>query len=216
MKKAIEGSDSKSKRAISVRIAPESMEVYETLVTNAGLTVSEGIRELVTGAINAQQDLDLAGFNVKYKFTSASKEAKDNFAELLGSLLVEVTPPVGMDILSLHRLVFVAPEYWEGKNEPYRIDSAYFHRVAAYGKEVPSDYTTRNVLSFRLIDGKWRAGIFNYGTPLNEDLIVQNIFQALEAHIRASIACHLIGQLPKSRYLTMEEVAELNEVRPPE
>lgn len=207
--------ESKSKRGISVRLDQGTLATYEKLVVSAGLNLSESIRSLVVAVADAHKALDLTGLVVKCSFSPKIVQEIDNFPEHIGGLLVEVTPPAGISIERLNELVFIIPEFWRKFSEPFRIDSAHFHRVADNKKYVGSDRTKRNVLSFRLIDGKWRAGVFAYASELNQAEVVEEIRQALVDHITATVSCYLTGLLPETRRLTTKEVASLDEVLTP-
>ncbi|GAB3437295.1 hypothetical protein NX773_22715 [Massilia solisilvae] len=205
-----ESPDSKLKRGVSIRLDPEPMAAYEEYVAAAGLNVTAALRASVLATLRTYRTLEVDGFRVAWNFTP-KPAAVDQFPELLGSVVVKVTPPTGLTMEDLHRLVFVAPEFIrEDGHEPFRIDSAHHQRVAQNDREVTSSKVRRNVLSFRLIDNAWRASIFDYSAGQSPSEIEQQVGDAVKANIAATIACFMTHQLPDTRVLTAEEVADLN------
>lgn len=208
--------DSKSKRGVSVRLDSEPMERYETCVSAAGLSAASALRASVTATLAKLESLASNGLAVSCAFTPIQVDA---FPELLGNILLEVTPPADVSVEDLHRLVFVMPEFFvELGHEPYRVDSAHFQRVASNKREVSSTKVTRNVLSFRLVDGAWSGSVFDYGVGLNRlapDEIVKRVEAAMQEAINATVACFLSLQLPASRILSAAEVDEMNQTQSP-
>lgn len=210
-KTASELAESKLKRGLSIRLDPEPLAAYEECVAAAGLTVTGALRTSVLSMLNIHRQLNIDGLRVSANFTAKPQQGIDHFPELLGSVIFDVKPPAGLTVEQLHRLVFVIPEFIFDKGyEPYRIDSAHFQRIVYNGREVVSDRVTRNVLSFRLINGAWRASIFDYGSGLAAAKVVQQIVDGVEKTITAAIACYFARQLPDTRILSLEEVSELN------
>ena len=205
----------KPKKGVSIRLDDTTLSLYEELMGDAAVTVSEGIRDAVQRAIKAQQDVDLTGLNVVVEFTAKETSKIDHFPELVGSLVLAVTPPNGLTLEDLDRLVFITPEFLRGHEEPFRIDSANFHRVVKNKRHVVSERVNRHVLSVRLMEGKWRAGVFLYSARWDLNAAVEEIRVALIKHVTSTVRCFLCGQLPASRHLTDEEIADLNETLMP-
>lgn len=210
-----ESADSKLKRGVSIRLDPEPMAAYEEYVAAAGLTVTSSLRASVLSMLSTYQSLEMNGFRVSCDF-ARRPDKLDHFPELLGSVVVQVTPPVGLSVEDLHRLVFVTPEFVREKGqEPFRIDSAHFQRVVQNGREVTSSKVRRNVLSFRLVNNEWRASIFDYDNDQDPSDIEQKVREAVNGNIAATIACYMTRQLPESRVLSPEEVVDLNSTLSP-
>jgi hypothetical protein len=207
-------SESKVKKAISVRFDPADYASYSALVETAGLSVSDGLRQLVADKLRDAEKADMKGFNVDIEFLWKKPDAA--FPEHVGNLLVKVSPPKGVPAELLQRLVFVIPEFWTdtGKSatEPFRIDSAYFHRVDQEPYLRTSNRTTRNVVSFHLIQSSWRAAVFDYGSGLETNEMGSRIATAITDHITQTIRCYLIGHLPRARILSPEHRKEMMEV----
>ena len=211
IKTASESAESKLKRGLSIRLDPGPLAAYEECVVAAGLNVTGALRTSVLSMLRTYRQLDTEGFHVACSFTRKPQDGIDHFPELLGGVIFDVTPPAGLTVEHLHRLVFVIPEFvFEKAHEPFRIDSAHFQRVAYNKREVVSDKVSRNVLSFRLINGAWRASIFDYGSGLDPSDIEQQVADAVKKTIATTIACCMTHQLPDTRILSADEVAELN------
>lgn len=204
-------SESKVKKAISVRFDPVDYSSYSAMVEDAGLSVSDGLRQLVAEKLRQAEEVDMEGFSVSCHFRWKAPDVA--FPEHIGNMLVSVTPPRGVPVDLLQRLVFVIPEFWveSGSSlvEPFRIDSAYFHRVAREGYARTSVKTSRNVMSFHLLKSRWRAAIFNYEYGGTVEELQARIQAAVTSHITQTIRCHLIGHLPASRVLPEELYNEM-------
>ncbi|CAE6844034.1 hypothetical protein R69658_06857 [Paraburkholderia aspalathi] len=197
-------------KAISVRLPQKDQEEYTELIERAGLTVSESVRSLVQQVLASCRALDLSSMEVRCEFHWRTPDPDHQFPEHVGDLRVTVSPPAGLAEADLARLVFVIPEFFTDQGEPFRIDSFHFHRVSTPRIEISSTRIRRNVLSFRVIEGVWRAGIFDYGTATDRAAMEERIRQDVSTHIARSIACFLLGQLPETRLLTQDEVAGAN------
>jgi len=208
--------ESKLKRGLSIRLDPEPLVAYEECVVAAGLNVTGALRTSVLSTLETYRQLETNGFQISFSFTRKLQEGIDHFPELLGSVTFEVIPPAGLTVEHLHRLVFVVPEFvLENSHEPFRIDSAYFHRVVNNNREIISDKVTRNALSFRLICGTWRASIFDYNSGLDPSQIELQCADAFKKTVAATIACFITHQLPDTRILTINEVEALNAILSP-
>jgi hypothetical protein len=208
----IDPTDSKVKRGLSIRLDPEPLDAYGDCVAAAGLNVTGSLRNAVLSTLRIYRQLEANGLRTTCKFTRKKKDDVDHFPELLGSVTVDVTPPSDLKVENLNRLVFVIPEFvFEKSHEPFRIDSAHTQRVVNNGREISSDMVTRNVLSFRLINGVWRASIFDYNSGIDATEIELRCEDAVKKTIAATVACFLTHQLPETRILTADEVVELNE-----
>jgi hypothetical protein len=209
--------DSKAKKTISVRLDPAEYAKYEDLVGGAGLSVSEGLRILVAQKLQSATTVGMKGFTmdciIKWN------EPKPSFPELVGSMLLKVTPPKGMSEEELQRLVFTIPEFFtdtgKQEDEQFRIDSAYFNRVTHETCVKTSSRTNRNVLSFHLLKNCWHAGVFQYSSSVSFAEMEKEIKLAIEKHLRQTVLCYLIGQLPESRLLPAEVLMERYEVIDP-
>lgn len=196
-------SDSKVKKAISVRFDPIDYGSYASMVESAGLSVSDGLRQLVSEKLSQAGQADMTGVDVSCRFKWKTLDAA--FPEHVANLLVEVTPPPGISENLLQRLVFILPEFWaDAGNEHFRVDSAYFHRVTDDGHYRASAKTSRNVTSFHLIQNRWKGAVFDYGSGLNKQDIETRIQDALGARITQTMRCYIIDHLPESRVLPEE------------
>jgi hypothetical protein len=164
---------------------------------------------LVQQVLASRRALDLSSMEVRCQFNWRTPDSNHQFPEHVGDLRVTVSPPAGLAEADLARIVFVIPEFFQDGDEPFRIDSFHFHRVSTPRIEISSTRVRRNVLSFRVIDGVWRAGIFEY-TATDRASMEERIRQDVTTHIARSIACFLLGQLPEARVLTQDEVAGAN------
>lgn len=196
-------SESKVKKAISVRFDPIDYASYASMVESAGLSVSDGLRQLVSEKLFQAERADMTGFGVSCQFKWKTPDAA--FPEHVANLLVEITPPREVREDLLQRFVFILPEFWTDTGiEHFRIDSAYFHRVTDDDHYKTSAKTSRNVTSFHLIQSRWRGAVFDYGSRLSKQDMEARIKDALTAHITQTMRCYLIGHLPDSRVLPEE------------
>lgn len=201
-------SDTKVKKTISFRLDPTDQSAYQALIEGADLSVSEDIRLLVSQTLEAADKVQMADFNVSFEFRW--EPVKPHFPELKGHVKVQVTPPAGMTDEKLHRLVFHIPEFhektqgWDYEREPFRIDSAYFHRVTDRKHIHTSSKIQRGVMSFHLLERCWVISVFDYGSNLSNLELEERIRTAVTDHIRNTVVCHEIGHLPESRILSVE------------
>jgi hypothetical protein len=208
-------SEGKVKKAISVRFDPVDYSSYSAMVENAGLSVSDGLRHLVAEKLRQAEEVDMTDFSVTCRFQWKTPDVA--FPEHVGNMLVSVTPPRAVSLELLQRLVFVIPEFWveagSSMVEPFRIDSAYFHRVTHEGYVRTSAKTSRNVTSFHLLKSRWRAAVFNYGNDCKVEEIEARIQAAVTSHFTQTIRCHLIEHLPASRVLPEDIYSEMMSYR---
>jgi|GEM_PF-4788552 len=199
-------------RALSVRLSSEALSEYSGLIEGAGLTISEHARMLIDDFLGLADSLDLSGLKVDCRFIWNEDVSNSLHPEYVGNLIVTVTPPSCLSPDDLSRLVFTTPEFFEDRLEPFRIDSHYYHRVSSDRQGITSSKVHRCVLSFRLIDGKWRAGVYHYHGTFNPSELVQRIEAALTLHIESTIICFLLSQLPSARLLEHEEIQKADEL----
>jgi hypothetical protein len=203
--------ESKVKKAISVRFDPAEYTNYSTMVEGAGLAVSDGLRQLVTEKLRKAGEAEMETFRVDCDFLWKTPDVA--FPEHVGNMLVSVTPPQGLSVELLQRLIFVIPEFWEesseGTMEAFRIDSAYFHRVTEDGYQRISTKTSRNVTSFHLLKSRWRAAVFDYGSGYTFEELESRIRTAVVSHFTQTIRCYLIDHLPESRLLPEQLYSEM-------
>ncbi len=208
-------SESKVKKAISVRFDPIQYANYSAMVEGAGIGVSDGLRQLVAEKLRQADEADLGEFRITCDFRWKTPDVA--FPEHIGNMLVSVTPPIGLSVELLQRLVFVIPEFWEeinqGSQELFRIDSAYFHRVTEDGFFRVSTKTSRNVTSFHLINSRWRAAVFDYGSRYTVEELEAQIRAQITTRFTQTILCYLIGHLPESRILPQELYNEMMSLR---
>jgi hypothetical protein len=198
---------------VSLRMDRHELTKFETIIDAAGLFNAEAIRHLVVRAISDYEKADMDGFHVAAEF-KRKPASNTRFSELLGNLSLTVSPPEGMSAEQLHRLIFILPEFIDEENsrELYRVDNAHFHRVVENTKHIASKKRSRAVLSFRLIKGRWSGSLFDYSGDTDTGEIVEAVVRKMEDCIAATIRCELAGQLPTSRHLTADEVAERDEL----
>lgn len=155
-----------------------------------------------------------AWVNVRCRFRWKDSTHRD----LAGHLQVEVTPLRGLSQQDLERIVFVIPEFWTGQDstlldrEHFRVDSAYFHRVTDAEHAVYSQRVRRYVLSFHLLNSRWQASIFDYGTTLSHSEMELEIESALVAHINATVRSYQEGELEKTRVLSPDLHENMSEL----
>jgi len=207
--------ESKVKKAISVRFDPVEYANYSAMVEGAKLGVSDGLRQLVAEKLRQADEADMGEFRVTCDFRWKKPDVA--FPEHIGNMLVSVTPPKGVSVALLQRLVFVIPEFWEESNqlslEPFRVDSAYFHRVTEEGYSRTSAKTSRNVMSFHLLNSRWRAAVFDYGSGYTVEELEGRIRAEVTSHFTQTILCYLIGHLPECRILPEKLYNEMMSVR---
>ncbi|PYD32853.1 hypothetical protein DND58_05630 [Pseudomonas syringae pv. pisi] len=207
--------ESKVKKAISVRFDPVEYANYSAMVEDAGIAVSDGLRYLVTEKLGQADAADMRKFQIACDFRWKTPDVA--FPEHVGNMLVTVTPPKGLSVDLLQRLVFIIPEFWEGSGlglvESFRIDSAYFHRVTEEGYQRTSAKTSRNVMSFHLLKSRWRAAIFDYGSGYSAEEMAARIQAAVTSHFTQTIRCYLIAHLPESRILPEDLFSEMMSYR---
>ncbi|WP_186042783.1 hypothetical protein [Burkholderia gladioli] len=208
---------SKGTKLISVRVAERHATPYQELLAAAGQTMSDGLRAHMVEKNESYDRLGLAtmGIFITFRWRDEPKEA---FPEAAGDMLVKVDGGSFINPEDLDRIVFELPQFFAdapAHAEPFRIDSFYFHRVANGRSTVESTRARRNVLSFRLIEGKWRAGIFDYAGVDRREMERQ-IQVALESRIRNTIGAFRLGILPDARLLAPTEVARLNSTITPD
>ncbi|POA82253.1 hypothetical protein BK643_26100 [Pseudomonas protegens] len=202
-------SEQKVKKSVSVRLDQDVLNEYQRLVEGAELSISDDMRLLVQNTIDKAEILGIEGKNV-VACTFNWKKPPNAFPELVGHLLVTITPPENLPEQVLQRLVFVIPEFWTPRNdhresyEHFRIDSAYFNRVTDEKHIKTSTRTTRNVMSFHLLKNKWFVSIFDYGTQYSKEEMQAEIEEKITQHIISTIKCYLIGHLPDSRIISEE------------
>lgn len=202
--------------SVTVRLDLQRYREFEKVMAVAGLGSGEAVRQAVENAVERFNKVDLTGLKIDSEFTPKVVGTRDSFPELLGHLHLTVTPPANLGLGRLNEMVFVLPEFFDGNDEPYRVDNAYFQRIVVNNKHVDSKKTrARNVLSFRLIEGKWSGSLFDY-SGAGAGAIVQAVVDAMKEHIIATLKCELIGQLPPARHLTAAEVANLNALHLPQ
>ena len=210
-------SESKVKKAISFRFETVDYANYSAMVEDAGVAVSDGLRYLVTEKLRQADAADMKKLHISVDF--CWKEPDVAFPEHVGNMLVTVTPPDGLSVDLLQRLIFVIPEFWEdsgsglGLMEVFRIDSAYFHRVTTEAHCKTSSKASRNVMSFHLLRSRWRAAIFDYGSGYTEMELEDRIRSAVMSHFTQTIRCYLIDHLPESRILPEKLFKEMMSFR---
>jgi hypothetical protein len=202
--------------SVTLRLDLQQYREFEKIMALAGLGSGEAVRHAIESAVERFNNVDLTGLKIDSEFAPKIVSNYDSFPELLGHLHLTVTPPATLGFERLNEMVFVLPEFFDGNNEPYRVDNAYFQRIVVNNKHVDSKKTrARNVLSFRLIEGKWSGSLFDY-SGAGSGVIVQKVIDAMKEHIVATLKCALIGQLPQARHLTAAEVANLNALHMPQ
>ncbi|WP_186237683.1 hypothetical protein [Burkholderia gladioli] len=208
---------SKTGKLVSVRVAERHASPYQELMAAAGQTMSDGLRTHIVERTESYDRLGLAtmGIFITFRWRDERKEA---FPEAAGDMLVKVDGGSFITPEDLDRIVFELPQFFadaQANTEPFRIDSFYFHRVANGRSTVESTRVRRNVLSFRLIEGKWRAGIFDYG-GIDRGEMEKQIQVALESRIRNTIGAFRLGILPEARLLAPDELVRLNSTITPD
>lgn len=124
----------------------------------------------------------------------------------IGAVRVSITRPVSMSEGEIDRLVFKTPEFFENGKEILCVDSFHYHRVTTPGSMILSQKAQRNVLSFRVIQGTWRAGIFDCSSGrLKKNEIERRIRYGITSQVEEALAHYVRGTLPASRLLMSDE-----------
>jgi len=200
-----------SNSTLSVRLSTDVMESYRNLIEGAGLTTSQHTRSLIENVLISIGKLRLEDMKIDFKYSWLDSD-KRIYPEYCGVVVVNVTPPSGMTLEDLSRLVFIIPEFFNENRELFRIDSHYYHRVTADAHFIESSKTRRCVLSFRMIKGKWHAGFYNYSFLDRTPEFVSMMEEKVKTMITNTIVCFLLGQLPPSRILDLAQVQEEDEI----
>lgn len=149
---------------------------------------------------------DLTGLEVKLRFYWRTA-LRRQLPGYIGAVRVSVNPPSGLSEGKLDRLVFKVPELYEDGQEVLRVDSFHYHRVVAPGVAIPSTSVDRNVLSFRLIQGAWRAGIFEFpGHYFKRNEIERRVRYSVITQIEEVIDRCVNSELPENRCLSIQDV----------
>lgn len=200
-----------SNSTLSVRLGAEVMESYRNIIESAGLTTSQHTRSLVENTLNSIGKLKLEDMKIDFKPSWVDSD-KRFYSEYCGVVVVNVTPPSGMTLDDLSRLVFIIPEFFEEDRELFRIDSHHYHRVTAETHFIESSKMKRCVLSFRMIKGKWHVGFYNYSHLDKTPEFMTMMEERVKAMITNTIALFLLGQLPQSRILDLAQVQKEDEI----
>lgn len=209
---------SKGGKLVSARVPPPLLQSYSDLFESVGLTVPDGLRLHIEETVAARSSLDLTALKVTCEFEWLETPSP-RFPELVGDLRVSVASMPGVSEEDLACLVFATPEFYADRHERFRIDSFHYQRVCNERIWVESALTKRNVLSFRLIAGVWRAGIFSYPTqkhPWDRESAEREIREAVVYRIHNTVAAFLLKRTPENRVLTKEEVASANAILMPQ
>ncbi|QBK04493.1 hypothetical protein DW355_06565 [Hylemonella gracilis] len=149
---------------------------------------------------------DLTDLEVKLRFYWRTA-LRRQFPGYIGAVRVSIKPPAGISVGKLDRLVFKVPELYEDGQEVLRVDSFHYHRVVSPGVAIPSKLVDRNVLSFRLIQGAWRAGIFEFpGLHLKRHEIERRVRYGVITQIEEVIDRYMNSELPENRRLSTQDV----------
>lgn len=129
----------------------------------------------------------------------------------VGHLTVEVTTTDPSVAKVLDRIIFTIPEFFIPSSldgipyEHFRIDSGYYHRVVSEGNRIESNRASRYVISFHLLNGRWQAGIFDYGTKLTREEMLSEIVEAVRVTITETIKQYMAGAEKKPKLISVEE-----------
>ncbi|MEO8118164.1 MAG: hypothetical protein ABI606_02425 [Rhodoferax sp.] len=193
------------------------MKHFQSLVESAGISSATATRSLIEDLFAKANSLDLADFSVKVKFRSVEGNWGDPYFEFVGTVIAEIKVPASVQSV-LPRLVFVLPEFWEFIGElarpveSFRIDNAHYLRVTPNRVNAQSSHTTRDVLSFRLIDNRWDGSLFVYRGTYPREVVEARVRDALTNHFRASVQLYMLGLLPPERLLTEAEYEKISSI----
>lgn len=200
-----------SRKALSIRLPPALMAGYSNLIEGAGLKISENIRCYVQALDERAKALEANPIHIEVKFSWRDPRGNP-YPESVGVVYVSISPPVGMTVDDIDRIVFVTPEFFDQQaREPFRVDSYYFHRVAEGKGIVDSLRVKRHVLSFSTIQGRWYAGVFRYQDEVNLHEIAKSIEASVVKKITSTIRCFQLDLLPPKRLFLPEEAAKRRE-----
>lgn len=192
-------------------------DLYEAFAANAqarGQTPADSLRTLVAWS-NEQARLSAATIDVTVTSEPIPDAVRRMHPEHIAVLTASVTSTVRLPIDLLDRLVFVLPEFFDNRgHETFRVDSFHNHRVCCEQVCISSDRVNRNVLSFRLANGQWQAGVFNYGSEDTAE-VVEQIKVAVNASIRDTLTDYLSGLLPPAHLLSEEDLRSYRSVFSP-
>lgn len=201
-------------KVITVRVPDEDYRVFAANAIERGITPAESLRALI--AWSNTQVLQGAGLiDVAVEVELVPKNLRDMDPGRVAWITATVATTASLPVDLLDRVVFVSPEFFDERgHEPFRVDSFYFHRVCSDVVCIASERVNRNVLSFRLANGKWRAGVYVYQFGADEDDVLERVNAAVVKAIRDTLAGYLSGSLPAERLLSEADLREYREMHP--
>lgn len=150
---------SKKDSTIRVRIGSDTENKLKALCELENDTPSAVVRKLIEGYVE-KHPMTNTLLDVKFNVSNYPESHPDSWyifnleAELVG----------GEQYLDNKELIFLLPEFYDDRGEPYRVDSAYYHR-----KSFPNCIGKRGrFIGAKLINRKWKGAIFVYRDKLLE------------------------------------------------
>ncbi len=148
---------SKKDSTIRVRIGSDTENKFKTLCELENDTPSAVVRKLIEEYVE-RHPMTNTLLDVRFKVSNYPESHPDSWyifnleAELLG----------GDSYLDNEELIFLLPEFYDDHGEPYRVDSAYYHR-----KSFPNCIGKRGrFIGAMLTARKWKGAIFVYRDTL--------------------------------------------------
>lgn len=178
---------SKKDSTIRVRIGSDTENKLKALCELENDTPSAVVRKLIEGYVEKHPMMNTL-LDVKFNVSNYPESDPDSWyifnfeAELIG----------GEQYLDNEEVIFLLPEFYDDHGEPYRVDSAYYHR-----KSFPNCIGKRGrFIGAKLKNRKWKGAIFVYRDKLLEqpDSYEVDIKERMKEQIILGVA-HFIEEM---------------------
>ena len=177
----------KKDSTIRVRIGSDTENKLKDLCEIENVTPSAVVRKLIEGYVE-RHPMANTHLDVNFKISNYPESNPDSWyifnleAELVG----------GDPYLDNEELTFLLPEFYDDCGEPYRVDSAHYHR-----KSFPNCIGQKGrFIGAKLTNRKWKGAIFVY----RDKLLVQpdSYENDIKEHMREQIVLgvsHFIAEM---------------------
>jgi predicted DNA-binding protein len=178
---------SKKDSTIRVRIGSDTESKLKALCELENDTPSAVVRRLIEGYVE-KHPMTNTFLDVNFKVSNYPKSNPDSWyifnleAELAG----------GDSLLDEEELIFLLPEFYDDRGEPYRVDSAYYHR-----KSFPNCIGQKGrFIGAKLTNRKWKGAIFVYRDKLLDqpDSYEIDIMERMKEQIILGVS-HFIAEM---------------------
>ncbi|OLQ73151.1 hypothetical protein BIT28_25335 [Photobacterium proteolyticum] len=172
---------------VRVRIDDVLDNKLKSLCTMDGESPSSVVRKLIRLYVDNHPMTDKL-WDVSFEVTNLPETNEHAWY----SYILRVELNGDLSLLESDELTFLLPEFFEDNGyEPYRVDSAYYHRKAfpnCTGKK-------GRFLGAKLTKGKWKGAIFIYRDSLLDtpDICFEEIKKNMKANILSGLSKHLIS-----------------------